>query len=95
MESPALHEAVAQAAAERGNRITARRLGYALRRWHGRIGAGLRLQRAAAHNAANVVAWKVVQVDPVIGDHGDGFGSSTKICRAELTLFRVRLKPSP
>ena len=64
LESPGLHEAVAQAAADRGNRITARRLGYALRRWHGRIGDGMRLQRAGAHNAANVMAWKVVEVDP-------------------------------
>ena len=62
-------QVVAQAAADRGNRITARRLGYALRRWHGRIGDGMRLQRAGAHNAAMVAvfaAWyQVYGEEPV------------------------------
>lgn len=56
---PALDEAISLVL---GERRTARSLGYALRRYRGRIAEGLRLDHAGAGDRSKAAAWRVVQV---------------------------------
>lgn len=58
-DHPALHDAVRQVC---GDRVDARRLGYALRRYRGRIADGLRLEAQARYGPAKVAGWRVVSV---------------------------------
>ncbi len=58
-DHPALHDAVRQVC---GDRVDARRLGYALRRYRGRIADGLRLESVARHGPAKVAGWYVVRM---------------------------------
>ncbi len=58
-DHPALHDAVRQVC---GDRVDARRLGYALRRYRGRIADGLRLDGVARHGPGKVAGWCVERV---------------------------------
>ena len=58
-DHPALHDAVRQVC---GDRMDARRLGAALRRYRGRIADGLRLDGVARHGPAKVTGWCVLAI---------------------------------
>ncbi len=58
-DHPALHDAVRQVC---GDRVDARRLGYAMRRYRGRIADGLRLDGVARHGPGKVAGWCVVRM---------------------------------
>lgn len=56
-EHPALHDAVHQVC---GKQVDARRLGYAMRRYRGRIVEGMQLDGVSRHGPSKVAAWRVI-----------------------------------
>lgn len=58
-DHPALHDAVRQVC---GDRVDARKLGAALRRYRGRIADGLRLDGVPRHGPAKVTGWRIVSL---------------------------------
>jgi len=59
LENEGLHEAIAQIL---GGQVTARALGYVLRRYRDRIADGLKLEHAGATGRNKAAAWRVTQL---------------------------------
>lgn len=66
---PAMREAVTEAATNKAGKLDARRLGYTLRRYRGRIAKGFKIEGVKGHQS--ILRWTAQGVRG--GDGGDGY----------------------